>query len=121
MRIGCEVLFKSALQVNLTNEAGYSAILHVFEALPSAKVATPPPAGYPGMPGKEQPEQMKMVKKETGHVGIAKFLLVSNADRFAKSPRTGDTLLHMAARRGHIGLVDLLISLGIPVNSTNKG
>eukprot|EP00188_Purpureofilum_apyrenoidigerum_P000411 Plantae.Rhodophyta-Purpureofilum_apyrenoidigerum.ctg11793.p1 GENE.Plantae.Rhodophyta-Purpureofilum_apyrenoidigerum.ctg11793~~Plantae.Rhodophyta-Purpureofilum_apyrenoidigerum.ctg11793.p1 ORF type:complete len:320 (-),score=48.09 Plantae.Rhodophyta-Purpureofilum_apyrenoidigerum.ctg11793:90-1049(-) len=114
-------LLRAKASVNVKNRSGFPAILYAFENAPTARPAEAPPAGFPDMPGRKQPKQAKIYRKETGHLGVAKQLLVSGADRNVKNPVTGDTLLHVSARRGFIGLVDLLLSMGLSPDVTNKG
>lgn len=58
---------------------------------------------------------------DSGHMGVAKLLLVSQADRNAVNPTTGDSLLHLATKRGYPKMVELLLDLGLPVDVRNPG
>ena len=63
-----------------------------------------------------------------GFATIVKFLLGANCDYLAvvqfssplRSDVEGDTCLHLAARRGHLGVVQCLISTGMLINQLIK-
>jgi len=118
-----KALLAAGADVNAAANTGHTALMYAFDNLPTTKPRPPPPPGFPGLTGKnakKAPPQMEVKARVTGHAGVAKLLLVSGADASIVSPY-GETLLHLAARKGYPGLVDLLVSRGLDVNAVNKG
>uniref|UniRef100_A0A7S0XJ94 Uncharacterized protein n=1 Tax=Erythrolobus madagascarensis TaxID=708628 RepID=A0A7S0XJ94_9RHOD len=108
------------VDVAVKAQNGLTAILYCFDNMPPARAGTPPPAGFPGVPGKKsEAKQVPMTVRQTGHVGIAKLLLVRGADPTVTSS-FGENCLHMAARKGQLALVELLIGR-CEVDAVNKG
>ncbi|KAJ8904603.1 hypothetical protein NDN08_001121 [Rhodosorus marinus] len=117
-----KILIDAGANVNAVNQAGFTPLAYAFDGAPQVRPPPPPPAGFPGMPGKAKPQQMKFAQRiDSGHMGVAKLLLVSQADRNAVNPTTGDSLLHLATKRGYPKMVELLLDLGLPVDVRNPG
>mmetsp|Transcript_4589 Transcript_4589/g.8020 ORF Transcript_4589/g.8020 Transcript_4589/m.8020 type:complete len:235 (+) Transcript_4589:2-706(+) len=100
---------------------GRTAVMYCFENMPPARAGIAPPAGFPGDSSRPTPAQVPMVKRETGHVGVAKLLLVRGINADIKN-EFGEGLLHMAARKGQLEMVDLLLSVcNVDVDALSKG
>lgn len=108
------------VDINAKNSAGLSAIVYCFENIASANPRKAPPAGFPGLPGKKAPPQVKITKKNTGHLGVAKILMVKGADVNVKNDYD-ETLLYLAAKKGQSELVKLLADRGVDVEAKSKG
>lgn len=52
-----------------------------------------------------------------GRLDVIQELLAAGADPCLVSPVDQDTTLHQAAQHGHLEIVDLMLSCGIPVNA----
>ncbi|KAA8491709.1 putative ankyrin repeat protein [Porphyridium purpureum] len=115
-----KLLLDAGANTNQKNASGRTAIMYCFENLPPARAGIAPPAGFPGVAGKQAPQQVPMVKRMTGHAGVAKLLLVSGADKSVVN-EVGENLLHLAARKGQLGLVELLLSLGLDPDAESRG
>jgi ankyrin repeat protein len=110
--------------INAVNSQGLSAIVYAFDNLPSKKPRDTLPGGFP-MSGsndklKPAPKQVKVEAKVTGHSGCAKLLLVNGADVNAKNAYD-ENLLHLAARKGHIDWMDILVMKGVDPNAESRG
>lgn len=118
-----KALLAAGVNVNATNNTGHTALVYAFDNLPTTKPRPAPPAGFPGLTGKaakKAPKQVEIRARVTGHAGVAKLLLVAGANPGVVSPY-GETMLHLAARKGYPGLIDLLVSRGLDVNAVSKG
>lgn len=118
-----KALLAAGADVNATNNTGHTALVYAFDNLPTTKPRPAPPAGFPGLTGKDAkkaPKQIEIRARVTGHAGVAKLLLVAGANPAVVSPY-GETMLHLAARKGYPGLIDLLVSRGLDVNAVSTG
>lgn len=107
--------------VNVENSGGYTAIVYAFENMPSLNPRPAPPPGFPGaVEKKEAPPQVPISVKVTGHSGCAKLLLMKGAD-LSKKNNYDESLLHLAARKGQLDWIDLLLTQGLDVNARNRG
>jgi len=106
--------------VSVKAQNGMTAILYCFDNMPPARAGVAPPAGFPGVPGREsEAKQVPMRVRVTGHIGIAKLLLVRGADPTATNS-FGENCLHLAARKGQLSLVELLVNR-CNVDEVNRG
>jgi Ankyrin repeats (3 copies) len=111
--------------INAKNREGYSAILYAFENMPSLNPRPAPPPGFPGSAvasGRERkvPRQVPAKSAGTGHAGCAKLLLMNGAD-LTVTNRYNETLLHLAARKGQIEWVDILLQQRLSPSAKCRG
>lgn len=124
-----ELLLSAGLSVDDVNAKtadGYSAMLYAIENMPNTPVSSrpPPPPGFPNSSSpeirKKKPKQTGLGAKQTGHSGVAKLLIVRGADVSVKNQYDED-LLFLAARKGKVEWLDLLISKGLSPRTQNLG
>jgi ankyrin repeat protein len=111
--------------INATNKNGYSAIVYAFENMPSLNPRPLPPPGFPGagdssLKNRKVPNQVPVRSGGTGHTGCAKLLLMNGAD-LSVTNRYGESLLHLAVRKGQEEWVDLLLQQGLSPNTKCSG
>ena len=112
-------LIEKGADINAKNSAGLTALVYCFENMVNANPRPMPAAGFPGIPGKKVPPQVQW-KKETGHLGIAKILMVKGADVLVKNDYN-ETMLHLAAKKGQTELCKLLCDRGVEIEAKNRG
>lgn len=108
--------------INAKNASDFTATLYCFDNLPSANPRPAPPSGFPNAVNfnRPTPPQVRIEKKATGHSNCAKLLLMNGADLFVVN-MYNEGLLHMAARKGQLDWLRILVDKGLPLNARNKG
>lgn len=113
-------LLDAGADANAANAQQLTAMLYAFEGLPSANPRPAPPPGFPGNPKRRAPPQIPITKRVTGHAAIIKMLLGAGADPRVRNS-FGETCVHLAARKGQAGWVEIVIAAGVDVNSKSIG
>lgn len=113
-------LLDAGADANAANAQQLTPLLYAFEGLPSANPRPSPPPGFPGTPGRRTPPQVPISKRITGHADIIKMLLGAGADPRVRNG-FGETCLHLAARKGQKGWVEVVIAAGVDVDSKSTG
>lgn len=100
---------------NMRTKQGLTALVYAFENLPSANPRPAPPPGFPGR-GDSGPvgvdRRKGAMRRSSGHGEVIKLLLGAGADIKARNA-FGESVVHMAARKGQTGWVEVGLAGGV--------